>query len=40
VEEKGHRKKVDYGEYSYGQILARTDALDFDDLKSFKGFVK
>ena len=40
VTEAGHRRDVDYGEYSYGKILARTEALDYDDLASFKGFCR
>jgi anaerobic magnesium-protoporphyrin IX monomethyl ester cyclase len=36
--EKGHIKDVDYSEYGYGVILARTDVLDYEDLASFKGF--
>jgi radical SAM superfamily enzyme YgiQ (UPF0313 family) len=38
VTEKGYKKPVDYADYLYGQCLVRTDALDFDELESFKGF--
>ena len=34
----GHRRNVDYGDYGYGKVLARTDALDYTDLECFKGF--
>ena len=40
VVEAGHRKDVDYGEYSYGKVLARTEALDYDDLANFRGFCR
>jgi len=38
VTRKGHKLEVDYGEYGYGKLMARTDALSFEDLASFKGF--
>jgi radical SAM superfamily enzyme YgiQ (UPF0313 family) len=38
VTEKGHKLPVDYADYVYGQIIARTDELSYQDLASFKGF--
>jgi len=35
---KGHKLDIDFGQYGYGSILARTDELSFDDLASFRGF--
>lgn len=38
AETLGHLKDVPYEEYGYGKVLARTDALTFEELQSFKGF--
>jgi radical SAM superfamily enzyme YgiQ (UPF0313 family) len=35
---KGHIKQMDYSEYGYGQVMARTDALNFEELEAFGGF--
>jgi len=35
---KGHKLSNDYGEYAYGKLMARTDALSFEELASFRGF--
>lgn len=39
VTEKGHKKKMDYADYAYGLVMARTDALDFSDLESYGSMV-
>jgi len=38
VTASGHKLDVDFGEYWYGRIMARTDELGFDDLARFRGF--
>ena len=38
VTAKGHKRDIDYGEYAYGKVLVRTDALDFGELEAFAGF--
>ncbi|MCK4795634.1 MAG: radical SAM protein [Desulfobacteraceae bacterium] len=38
VTSKGQKLEIDYEEYGYGKVIARTDALSFEDLASFKGF--
>jgi len=40
VRAEGHIKEKDYGDYAYGDVLVRTDALTFDDLSAFMGFSK
>lgn len=39
VTAKGHKRDVDYADYRYGQLYVRTDALTFEQLESFKGFL-
>ncbi len=39
VTEKGHKRKLDYSEYAYGIVMARTDALDFSDLETYGSMV-
>jgi len=38
VAARGHKVDIDYGEYAYGKLMVRTDALRFEDLGSMKGF--
>jgi radical SAM superfamily enzyme YgiQ (UPF0313 family) len=38
VTRKGHKLNLDYGRYVYGQLIVRTDELNYKDLESFKGF--
>jgi len=38
VTAKGHKRHIDYGEYAYGKVIARTDALDYNELEAFQGF--
>jgi len=38
VTASGHKLGVDYEEYVYGRVMARTDELDFADLAQFRGF--
>lgn len=38
VTAKGHKLDLDYAEYSYGKVIVRTDALDFNELEAFRGF--
>jgi len=40
VTEKGYIRETDYSEYGVGKLFARTDALSFEDLESFKGYTK
>ncbi len=38
VSAKEHKVKVDYDQYTYGNVYCRTDILDYDEIKSFHGF--
>jgi len=38
VKEKGHIREMDYGDYTYGPLMCRTDELTFEDLEKFQGF--
>jgi radical SAM superfamily enzyme YgiQ (UPF0313 family) len=38
VTERGHKRDVDYADYVYGQILTRTEELDYEALATFRGF--
>ncbi len=38
VTDKGHKLDIDYAEYGYGNVLVRTDGLDFEELEAFRGF--
>lgn len=38
AEKASHIKDGDYAEYCYGNVYCRTDALDYRELQSFKGF--
>ena len=38
VSGNGHKLDIDYGDYAYGKLMMRTDALSFEDLGSFRGF--
>jgi anaerobic magnesium-protoporphyrin IX monomethyl ester cyclase len=38
VTASGHKLSIPYDEYGYGNVHCRTDELDYEQLKSFKGF--
>ncbi len=38
VTERGHKRLIPYEEYGYGQVICRTEALDYSDLEKFQGF--
>jgi len=38
VTAKEQKLCLDFGEYGYGKLMARTDELSFEDLASFRGF--
>ena len=38
VRQRGHIKERDYGDYSYGMGIVRTDKLSYEELASFQGF--
>lgn len=38
VKAKGHLREMDYAEYGYGKLMARTDEMSFEELESFRGF--
>jgi len=38
VTKKGHKRIMDYSEYCYGNVMCRTDMLDYNELESFRGF--
>ena len=37
VTANGHKAVIDFGEYAYNKLMARTDALSFEDLSRFEG---
>lgn len=38
VVRNGHIKDMDFGEYTYGMLIVRTEKLDYEELSNFKGF--
>jgi len=38
AKKNGHLEKVDYADYCYGDVYARTHALTIEELRTFRGF--